>query len=308
MEIYLEGPAAIGKTTLLKNIDLKCSERNKIFFGDYLDNVLKEDWFKNMHEDVFLGMYYICYLFSQSKNVDFIDRSPLSALLYNNILTDLGVIEAKSKFSCLDLLHRSSFKEYLKSERIFVVVPPLTECNNLKQLMQKRNNGFDDTKDETYARLQLEYYNNFMNVCIKEGAGLKFFVPTFSLNSDLYYDELKCEFVKYALSFESVKINDYDVLKKFQAQPDEKNGGVWIFFKRNLNLYKSQFIMVESLDENVKNEQLRMNIFPYSLKSDKVLLYSMYIKDCNLSLEQLLNLKFKFCLYRTFKNYLLNVL
>lgn len=308
MEIYLEGPAAIGKTTLLKNIDLKCSERNKIFFGDYLDNVLKEDWFKNMHEDVFLGMYYICYLFSQSKNVDFIDRSPLSALLYNNILTDLGVIEAKSKFNCLDLLHRSAFKEYLKSERIFVVVPPLTECNNLKQLMQKRNNGFDDTKDETYARLQLEYYNNFMNVCIKEGAGLKFFVPTFSLNSDLYYDELKCEFVKYALSFESVKINDYDVLKKFQAQPDEKNGGVWIFFKRNLNLYKSQFIMVESLDENVKNEQLRMNIFPYSLKSDKILLYSMYIKDCNLSLEQLLNLKFKFCLYRTFKNYLLNVL
>lgn len=91
--IFLEGPAAVGKTTLCRTF---ADQSHPVLFGDYAESVARCPVYEHKGDDTLLDMVYITQhelsvLEAERENTRLlVDRHPMSALLYRTLFDANG--------------------------------------------------------------------------------------------------------------------------------------------------------------------------------------------------------------------------
>lgn len=155
MNIYLEGPAAVGKTTFLQQF--KAKTKYNVICGDFADFSNKMGPLLSREENQLL---YMATEFRQRGVIQ--DRSHLSSLFYKFIFDYLEgrktLVEIRSGAA-----YREMKKHLLKMEDIIIVLMPKRSSSSLLlQKYQERNNGVD-VLSLGYVHAQYDVFNMMCN-------------------------------------------------------------------------------------------------------------------------------------------------
>ena len=156
--VYVDGLAAVGKTTLMRSLAAK---QFNVLLLDFAENIERFPEFKHKHKNPILGILYSIFHFKNilTQPPSIVDRSPCSDIWYSGIF---GLMSgAMSMVEISNIFESPLFRNLMKNfTTIFFSVDyeDKLAIDTIVKAMKDRNNKLDIVTEE-YVRTQIAVFD-----------------------------------------------------------------------------------------------------------------------------------------------------